>query len=60
MLEAVLENDDETPPQRQRASSLKEGKEASDEGPVNGINIDDRKDVMKGISHFHGSFCTSC
>ena len=50
MLEAVLENDDETPSQRQRASSLKEGKEAKiDEGPVNGINIDDRKDVMKGI-----------
>ena len=50
MLEAVLENDDETPPpQRQRASSLKEGKEARvDEAPINGINIDDRKDVMKG------------
>jgi serine/threonine-protein kinase ULK/ATG1 len=53
MLEAVLENDDEAPPQRQRASSLKEGKEArADEGPVNGINIDDRKDVMKGIISF--------
>ena len=52
MLEAVLENDDETPPQRQRASSLNEGKEARDEGPVNGINIDDRKDVMKGMPQF--------
>lgn len=53
MLEAVLENDDEAPPQRQRASSLKEGKEArADEAPVNGINIDDRKDVLKGIISF--------
>jgi serine/threonine-protein kinase ULK/ATG1 len=50
MLEAVLENDDEPPPQRQRASSLKEGREAKvDEGPVNGINIEDRRDVLKGI-----------
>jgi serine/threonine-protein kinase ULK/ATG1 len=50
MLEAVLENDDDGPPQRQRALSLQEGKDAKlDEGPVNGINIDDRKDVMKGV-----------
>ncbi len=50
MLEAVLENDDEAPPQRQRALSLKEGNETNvDEEPVNGINIDDRKDVMKGL-----------
>jgi serine/threonine-protein kinase ULK/ATG1 len=50
MLEAVLENDDETPqPQRQRASSLKEGKESQhDEEAVNGINVNDRKDVMRG------------
>ena len=56
MLEAVLENDDEDPPQRQRASSLKEGKEArAIEEPVNGINIDDRRDVMKGTSSIYCS-----
>lgn len=53
MLEAVLENDDETPSQRQRASSLKEAKDikAQDEGPINGINLADRQAVMKGISY---------
>jgi serine/threonine-protein kinase ULK2 len=55
MLEAVLENDEEAPPQRRRSSSLKEGKEKKEEadGPVNGINLDDRQAVLKGIiSHF--------
>jgi serine/threonine-protein kinase ULK/ATG1 len=47
MLEAVLENDDEVPPQRTRASSLKEGKERDD--LVNGIRLDDRQAVQKGI-----------
>lgn len=52
MLEAVLENDDEVQsPQRKRASSLRETREKKEEdGTVNGINIDDRQAVMKGIS----------
>lgn len=51
MLEAVLENDDEIPPQRARASSLKEGKESKAEADdsVNGIRLDDRQAVIKGI-----------
>lgn len=63
MLEAVLENDEEVPPQRQRSSSLKEGREKREEaeGSVNGINLDDRQAVIKGkalifiaifLSHF--------
>lgn len=52
MLEAVLENDDEVPPQRTRASSLKEGKERKVEGDgsVNGIRLDDRQAVQKVVS----------
>jgi serine/threonine-protein kinase ULK/ATG1 len=54
MLEAVLENDDETPPPRKRASSLKEGKEnREDDGSVNGINLDDRQAVLKGSPIFY-------
>jgi serine/threonine-protein kinase ULK/ATG1 len=49
MLEAVLEGDDETPPQRTRASSLsKETKPDDAESPVNGIRLDDRQAVLKG------------
>ncbi|KAE9366135.1 putative serine/threonine protein kinase [Stipitochalara longipes BDJ] len=50
MLEAVLENDDETPTRR-RSSSLKDEKEQRpEEGMVNGINIDDRQAVLKVVS----------
>ena len=57
MLEAVLENDEETPPQRKRASSLKEGREnkARDDGVVNGINVADIEAVKKGMSY--SSYC---
>jgi serine/threonine-protein kinase ULK/ATG1 len=50
MLEAVLENDDELP-QRHRASSLRNDRDIPPEGEgvVNGINVDDRQAVMKGI-----------
>jgi serine/threonine-protein kinase ULK/ATG1 len=50
MLEAVLENDDDTaPPSRPRASSLRETRADSDaDGAVNGIRLDDRQAVMKG------------
>ncbi len=53
MLEAVLENDDETPPRRKRASSLKEKENNEDDGYVNGINLDDRQSVLKGIPIFY-------
>ncbi|KAF7956463.1 hypothetical protein EAE96_003804 [Botrytis aclada] len=46
MLEAVLENDEELIP-RKRSSSLREDKEKSEGGEVNGINFGDRKDVLK-------------
>lgn len=48
MLEAVLENDEELIP-RKRSSSLRDDKEKSDSNEVNGIDIGDRKDVLKGI-----------
>jgi serine/threonine-protein kinase ULK/ATG1 len=51
MLEAVLESDEEPPPKRTRASSLKEGKEANEE-IVNGIRLDDRQAVLKGDSSY--------
>lgn len=53
MLEAVLENDEELPPpQRKRASSLREGWEKKEEeAVVNGINLDDRQAVLKGSSN---------
>lgn len=52
MLEAVLENDDEKPPSRRRASSLRNEKESTpeSEGTVNGINLDDRQAVNKVIA----------
>jgi serine/threonine-protein kinase ULK2 len=50
MLEAVLENDDETPTRRKRSSSLKDEVDPKqDEEIVNGINLDDRQAVLKGI-----------
>lgn len=52
MLEAVLENDDEVSPQRKRSGSLKEGTETkneSDGAMVNGINLEDRQAVQKGM-----------
>jgi serine/threonine-protein kinase ULK/ATG1 len=51
MLEAVLENDEETPVKRNRSSSLKDEKDnkQESEGMVNGINLDDRQAVLKGI-----------
>jgi len=56
MLEAVLESDEEPPaqPQRRRSSSLREPREKKDEetGSVNGINLDDRQDVLKGMYLF--------
>jgi serine/threonine-protein kinase ULK/ATG1 len=53
MLEAVLENDDETPTRRNRSSSLRDEKEQRpEEGMVNGINLDDRQAVLKGILPF--------
>jgi len=60
MLEAVLESDDEAPPQRRRSSSLREDKESKVEGDgtVNGINLDDRQAVLKGTFHSLASFCT--
>jgi len=48
MLEAVLESDDEPPSQRPRASSLSTEMKPDDEGSVNGIRVDDRRDVLKG------------
>jgi serine/threonine-protein kinase ULK/ATG1 len=50
MLEAVLEDDEEPEPRRRRSSSLKEPREKIEErdGSVNGINLDDRQDVLKG------------
>ena len=61
MLEAVLENDEEIPPQRQRASSLSHESKPDDDDSVNGIRVDDRKDILKGRllpGHFTG-FCLS-
>lgn len=51
MLEAVLENDDDSIPQRIRSSSLREkvNKEEGN-GTVNGIYIEDRQAVMKVVS----------
>jgi serine/threonine-protein kinase ULK/ATG1 len=49
MLEAVLEDDDEAPPKRRRSSSLREDKESEADGTVNGINLDDRQAVLKGM-----------
>jgi len=50
MLEAVLENDDETPTRRNRSTSLREEREKPEsDGMVNGINLDDRQAVLKGI-----------
>ncbi|ESZ92209.1 hypothetical protein SBOR_7418 [Sclerotinia borealis F-4128] len=46
MLEAVLENDEELIP-RKRSSNLREDKEKCEGGEINGINIGDRKDVLK-------------
>ncbi|KAH7409136.1 hypothetical protein BKA64DRAFT_388271 [Cadophora sp. MPI-SDFR-AT-0126] len=60
MLEAVLENDDEVqPPQRKRASSLREAREKKEEdGTVNGINIDDRQAVMKVVQMIRSRLST--
>ncbi|CAL3963383.1 unnamed protein product [Diplocarpon coronariae] len=59
MLEAVLESDDEAPPQRRRASSLREGREKKDEDDmVNGINIDDRQAVTKVVQMIHTRMST--
>jgi len=48
--------DEEPPaqPQRRRSSSLREPREKKDEetGSVNGINLDDRQDVLKGMYLF--------
>jgi serine/threonine-protein kinase ULK/ATG1 len=54
MLEAVLENDEETPAKRNRSSSVREEKDnkQENEGMVNGINLDDRQAVLKGIYQF--------
>jgi serine/threonine-protein kinase ULK/ATG1 len=53
MLEAVLENDDETPTRRNRSTSLREEREKPEsDGMVNGINLDDRQAVLKGILPF--------
>ncbi|KAG9246152.1 hypothetical protein BJ878DRAFT_307377 [Calycina marina] len=49
MLEAVLENDDESPMQRARVSSLSYEMKADDESPANGIRLDDKKDVLKVV-----------
>ncbi|TAQ85861.1 hypothetical protein B7494_g5804 [Chlorociboria aeruginascens] len=50
MLEAVLENDDETPAARQRASSLREETAKTNEDAlINGINLKDRQDVSKEV-----------
>lgn len=53
MLEAVLEDDDQpaVQPQRRQSSSLREPREkkAEESAVVNGINIDDRQDVLKGM-----------
>jgi serine/threonine-protein kinase ULK/ATG1 len=51
MLEAVLENDDEAPTQRKRASSLRDEMDSKSQGDgsVNGINLDDRQAVMKSM-----------
>ena len=64
MLEAVLENDDEpsTQPQRRRSSSLREHHEKKDDEStiINGINVDDRQDVLKGMLlkiQLHDSMC---
>ncbi len=49
MLEAVLENDDD-PPQHRRTSSLVEERDrSSEDGIVNGLNLDDRQAVLKGL-----------
>lgn len=52
MLEAVLENDEE-PPKRRRASSLREGRGEKSEAEelINGINLADRQAVLKGNIH---------
>ncbi|KAH8598141.1 hypothetical protein B0O99DRAFT_650487 [Bisporella sp. PMI_857] len=50
MLEAVLEDDEEVPAQRPRASSLSMEMKPDDDGSVNGIKPEDRKDVQKVIS----------
>lgn len=53
MLEAVLEDDESVAAPRRRASSLREGRETRSEGEerdmVNGINVNDRRDVVKGM-----------
>lgn len=48
MLEAVLENDEEVMP-RKRSSNLREEKEKSECEEVNGLNVENRKDVLNGI-----------
>ncbi|KAE8452481.1 Serine/threonine-protein kinase [Mollisiaceae sp. DMI_Dod_QoI] len=52
MLEAVLENDDDSVPQRRRSSSLREERTTKEEGDgtINGIFLEDRQAVLKGIS----------
>jgi serine/threonine-protein kinase ULK/ATG1 len=49
MLEAVLENDDIVP--HKKSSSRKEDKDSKtdDDAAVNGINLDDRQAVEKGL-----------
>ncbi|KUJ15469.1 Pkinase-domain-containing protein [Mollisia scopiformis] len=52
MLEAVLENDDDSVPHRRRSSSLREEKVTKEEndGTVNGIYLEDRQAVLKVVS----------
>lgn len=55
MLEAVLEDEEEAPPKRRRASNLREVKDGEGDDTVNGLSGDDRQAVLKGIyiSLFH-------
>ncbi|TVY60721.1 Serine/threonine-protein kinase ATG1 [Lachnellula suecica] len=55
MLEAVLENDDETTPLRRRSSSLKEGKQSQQEGAgstTGFFKVEDMQSVHKGNTSY--------
>jgi serine/threonine-protein kinase ULK/ATG1 len=60
MLEAVLESDDDNPPPRKRASSLREYKETEGEedGTINGINMADRQSVQKVVTMIRARLST--
>ena len=49
MLEAVLENDDLTPLKKQPSFQKEEAENKLDDTAVNGINLDDRQAVQKGL-----------